>query len=133
MADENEPNSLPNVRGTAIAPLISRSLELSTGGREMKFGTKLAVSSALLFGVAMVGPGICATGSSTRQSPNAAVVDNPHMIRRSVIKVHTDHGVITMPGKADSWDQVENAVFVADSIADVQFVNNEVPWKIRIQ
>jgi hypothetical protein len=99
----------------------------------MKFGTKLAVSSALLFGVAMVGPGICATGSSTGQSPNAAVVDNPHMIRRSVIKVHTDHGVITMPGKADSWDQVENAVFVADSIADVQFVNNEVPWKIRIQ
>jgi hypothetical protein len=97
----------------------------------MKFGTKLAVSSALLFGIAMVGPGICATGSS--QSPNAAVVDNPHMIRRSVIKVHTDHGVITMPGKADSWDQVENAVFLADSIADVQFVNNEVPWKIRIQ
>ena len=55
------------------------------------------------------------------------------MMRGSVIKVHTDHGVITMPGKADSWDQVENAVFVADSIADVQVVNNEVPWRIRVQ
>jgi hypothetical protein len=38
-----------------------------------------------------------------------------------------------MPGKADSWDEAENAVFVADSIADVQVVNNEVPWKIRVQ
>lgn len=95
----------------------------------MKFGTKLAVSTALLFGVAVVG----VSNSATRQSPNATAYDTPHMMRGSVIKVHTDHGVITMPGKADSWDQVENAVFVADSIADVQVVNNEVPWRIRVQ
>ena len=97
----------------------------------MKFGTKLAVSTALLFGVAVVGVG----NSATRQSPNATAYNynTPHMMRGSVIKVHTDHGVITMPGKADSWDQVENAVFVADSIADVQVVNNEVPWRIRVQ
>jgi hypothetical protein len=108
-------------------------LEISTGGKEMKFGTKLAVSTALLFGIATVGPGLCVSDSATRQSPTTAAYDNPHMIRRSVIKVHTDHGVITMPGKADSWDQAENAVFLADSIADVQVVNNEVPWRIRVQ
>lgn len=95
----------------------------------MRFRTKLAVSTALLFGIAIVGVG----NSATRPSPSATAYANPHMIRRSVIKVHTDHGVITMPGKADSWDQVENAVFVADSIADVQIVNNEVPWRIRIE
>jgi hypothetical protein len=102
----------------------------------MKLGTKLAVSTALLLGIALVGPGLCVKSeSATRQSPNATAYnyDNPQMIQRSVIKVHTDHGVITMPGKADSWDQVENAVFVADSIADVQIVNNEVPWRIRIE
>lgn len=52
------------------------------------------------------------------------------MVRASIIKVHTDHGVIILPGTADSWDAVENAVFVADSIADFQMVNNEVPWQI---
>jgi|ERR1700735_3286544 hypothetical protein len=99
----------------------------------MNFGTKLAGLTALVLAVAAVGPGFCVSESATRPSPNAAAYDNPQMIRRSVIKVHTDHGVITMPGKADSWDEAENAVFVADSIADVQFVNNEVPWRIRVQ
>ena len=99
----------------------------------MNFGTKLAGLTALVLAVAAVGPGFCVSESATRPSPNAAAYDNPQMIRRSVIKVHTDHGVITMPGKADSWDEAENAVFVADSIADVQVVNNEVPWKIRVQ
>ena len=99
----------------------------------MKLGTKLAVSTAaLLFGIAIASPGFCACESATRQSANTKAND-PQMIRRSVIKVHTDHGVITMPGRADTWDQVENAVFVADSIADVQMVNNEVPWRIRIE
>ncbi|HYL58306.1 MAG TPA: hypothetical protein VEU51_05505 [Candidatus Acidoferrales bacterium] len=51
---------------------------------------------------------------------------------RSVIKVHTDHGVITMSGSPDSWEQVEEAVFVADSIADVQLVNNEVGWTVEV-
>jgi hypothetical protein len=102
----------------------------------MKLGTKLTVSAALLFGVAVVGPGLCAKSeSATRQSPRATAYsyNNPQLTQRSVIKVHTDHGVITMPGEPDSWDQVENAVFVADSIADVQIVNNEVPWRIRIE
>jgi hypothetical protein len=128
--------SEPYERGTAIAPFLFRSLGIFTGGNEMKSGTKLAVSTALLLGIAVVGPGLCVKSeSATRQSLNATAYnyDNPQMIRRSVIKVHTDHGVITMPGKADSWEQVENAVFVADSIADMQIVNNEVPWRIRIE
>jgi|SRR5271166_2384138 len=123
-------------RGTAIAPLIPRSVEIFTGGKEMKIGTELAVLTALLFGIAIVSPAFCVSDSSTsRQSSSATAYtyNYPQMIRRSVTKVHTDHGVITMPGTADSWDQVENAVFVADSIADVQIVNNEVPWRIRIE
>jgi len=48
------------------------------------------------------------------------------VVTRSVIKVHTDRGVIVLPGRADSWDSVERAEFVADSLADVQMVNNEV-------
>jgi hypothetical protein len=48
------------------------------------------------------------------------------IVRGSVIKVHTDRGVIILPGRADSWDAVEHAEFVADSLADVQMVNNEV-------
>jgi osmotically-inducible protein OsmY len=50
-----------------------------------------------------------------------------------VVKVHTGHGVITLPGSADSWEAADNAVFVADSIADVQIVNNEIPWRISYQ
>ena len=48
----------------------------------------------------------------------------------SVIKVHTNRGVITLPGTADSWDQVEDAVFVAESIADVQMANSGVPMQL---
>lgn len=51
--------------------------------------------------------------------------------RRSVIKVHTDRGVITMFGTVNSWNQVEDALFVAESIADVQMVNNEIGWSIQ--
>lgn len=51
--------------------------------------------------------------------------------RRSVIKVHTDRGVITMFGTVDSWNQVEDALFVAESIADVQMVNNEIGWSVQ--
>lgn len=50
--------------------------------------------------------------------------------RRSVIKVHSDRGVIVLPGAADNWDQVEDALLVADSLADVQMVNNEVGWTV---
>ena len=48
------------------------------------------------------------------------------VVSRSVIKVHTDRGVIVLPGRADTWDSVERAEFVADSLADLQMVNNEV-------
>jgi osmotically-inducible protein OsmY len=48
------------------------------------------------------------------------------VVGQSVIKVHTDKGVITLPGRGDSWDALENAEFVADSLADIQMVNNEV-------
>jgi hypothetical protein len=52
---------------------------------------------------------------------------------RSVVKVHTDHGVVTIPGKADTWEEAERAAFVADSIADLQIANSEVPWKIALE
>jgi hypothetical protein len=93
----------------------------------MKVGKQLALLTALLGGIAIVGPGFCLPQSTVMRSPDV------HLIRRSVIKVHTDHGVITLPSSADSWDSVENAVFVADGIADVQIVNNEVPWRISIE
>lgn len=51
--------------------------------------------------------------------------------RRSVIKVHTDRGVITLNGTVDSWNQVEDALFLAESIADVQMVNNEIGWSVQ--
>jgi hypothetical protein len=59
--------------------------------------------------------------------------DNSGPVVRSIVKVHTDHGVITMPGNADSWAAAEHAVFVADSIADVQIANSEVPWRISFK
>ncbi len=93
----------------------------------MKLGLQLALLTSLLGGIAIVGPGFCLPQYTVMRSPDA------HVIRRSVIKVHTDHGVITLPGSADSWDAAENAVFVADSIADVQVVNNEVPWRISVE
>ena len=93
----------------------------------MKLGIQLTLLTALLGGIAIVGPGFCLPQSTITRSPYVPLT------RRSVIKVHTDHGVITLPGSADSWDAAENAVFVADSIADVQVVNNEVPWRISVE
>lgn len=94
----------------------------------MKLGTKLALSTALVGTIGIGGPAFSLIHSSSRQSlyPEAG----SGVMQRSVIKVHTDHGVITLPGSADSWDAAENAIFVADSIADVQMVNNEIPWRI---
>jgi len=94
----------------------------------MKREIKLALSTALVAGVAFVAPAICLSYYAASQSP--AAMDGARIVRRSVVKVHTDHGVITLPGAADSWDAAENAIFVADGIADVQIVNNEVPWRI---
>jgi hypothetical protein len=97
----------------------------------MKREAKLAFSTALTAAVAIVAPAFCLNHSAIRQSPLAA--DRTQPTKRSVIKVHTDHGVINIPGSADSWDEVERAVFLADSIADMQVVNNEVPWRISIE
>jgi hypothetical protein len=97
----------------------------------MKREAKLALSTALIAAVAIVGPAFCLNHWAIRQSLLAA--DRALPTKRSVIKVHTDHGVITVPGSADSWDEVEHAVFLADSIADMQVVNNEVPWRISIE
>jgi len=97
----------------------------------MRLAAKLALSSALLAGVAIVGPGFCSNRAMPAQSQDSAA--ESHVIRRSVIKVHTDHGVVTLPGTADTWDAVEEAMFVADSIADVQMVNIEVPWQVSYE
>lgn len=88
----------------------------------MKPGKSLALAAAVITGIAIVGPAFSLNHSTARQSPPV-----PRFITRSVIKVHTDHGVIVLPGSANSWDEVERAQFVAESIADMQIVNNEVP------
>ncbi len=97
----------------------------------MKLGTKLALSTALVGTIAVGGPAFSLIHSSSREFsyPEAG----SRVVQRSVIKVHTDHGVITLPGTSDSWEAAENAIFVADSIADVQMVNNEIPWRISFQ
>ena len=94
----------------------------------MRLAAKLALSSALLAGVAIVGPGFCSNSTTPAQSQD--VTAQSHVIRRSVIKVHTENGVVILPGTADTWDSVEEALFVADSIAEVQMVNIEVPWQV---
>jgi hypothetical protein len=96
----------------------------------MKTRIKLALSTALVGTIAVGGPAFSLIHSAG-QSPYSE--DGSRLVQRSVIKVHTDHGVITLPGTADSWDAAENAIFVADSIADVQMVNNEIPWRISFQ
>ena len=81
--------------------------------------------------LAMVGTAFCLNpSSSTKYQPQA---DESRPVVRSVVKVHTDHGVVTIPGKADSWDATERAVFIADSIADLQIANSEVPWRIALE
>jgi hypothetical protein len=88
----------------------------------------LTMSAASL---AIVGTAFCLNPSSNMQYRTTA--DNSRPIVRSVVKVHTDHGVVTIPGKADTWEEAERAAFVADSIADLQIANSEVPWKIALE
>jgi hypothetical protein len=95
---------------------------------QMNRKIKIALSAVLVAGVSIAAPAFCLNHYLTGE-PRTAMADS-HPIRNSVVKVHTDHGVITLPGTADSWETAEHAVFVADSIADVQMVNNEVPWRI---
>lgn len=97
----------------------------------MRYGIKLGLLTAALASIAIVGPGFSLIHSGIR--PSRDVASDSNATRQSVVKVHTDHGVITLPGTADSWQDVENAVFVADSIADVQMVNNEVPWRLHYE
>jgi hypothetical protein len=91
----------------------------------MNVATKLALLTALLVAIAVEGPNFCVTHLTLRQAPSA--MSDSQAIRQSIIKVHTEHGVITLPGTADSWDEVENAIFIADSIADVQIANGGIP------
>jgi hypothetical protein len=91
----------------------------------MKRNTKTALLTAVFAGLVIGGSAFSLNRSATVQSP--ATPDSPRVVRRSVIKVHTEHGVVTLPGAANSWADVEHAVFIADSIADFQFVNSEVP------
>jgi hypothetical protein len=118
----------------AIAPSLSAypTGEFTFGGRQMKRENQWALLTMVIAFLAIVGTGFCLNSSSNTQyqSNNA---DNSRPIMRSVVKVHTDHGVITMPGSADSWAAADRAVFVADSIADVQIANSEIPWKISLQ
>ena len=86
-------------------------------------------STALLAGLALGGSAFCLSNSSSTSGEHWA--NSRQVVSRSVIKVHTDRGVITLPGRADSWTQVEDAEFVADSLAEVQIVNNQVSmWPI---
>ncbi len=80
---------------------------------------------------AMLGTAFCLNPSSSVQYPTNT--DNSRPVLRSVVKVHTDHGVVTIPGNADSWAAAERAVFVADSIADMQIANSEIPWRISFE
>jgi hypothetical protein len=97
----------------------------------MKRENQWALLTMAIGFLAIVGTGFCLNPSSNMQYRMYA--NNSRPVTRSVVKVHTDHGVITMPGNADSWAAAERAVFVADSIADVQIANSEIPWRISFQ
>lgn len=86
-------------------------------------------STALLAALVLVGSAFCLSNSSFANGKHWA--NQNQVVKRSVIKVHTDRGVIILPGRADSWDRVEDAEFVAEGLAEVQVVNNEAStWPI---
>jgi hypothetical protein len=97
----------------------------------MKRENQWALLTMVIAFLAVVGTGFCLNPSSNMQYQTCA--NNSRPVMRSVVKVHTDHGVITMPGNVDSWASAERAIFVADSIADVQIANSEIPWRISFQ
>ncbi len=82
-----------------------------------------AVVTSIFAGLVLVGSALSLNNSA---APKAEQLGKTPVVRRSVIKVHTDKGVVTLPGRGDSWEALENAEFVADSLADIQMVNNEV-------
>jgi len=83
-----------------------------------------AVVTSIFAGLVLIGSALSLNSSPSR-SKGEQFAPNP-VVRRSVIKVHTDKGVVTLPGRGDSWEALENAEFVANSLADIQMVNNEV-------
>jgi len=89
----------------------------------MKRTYKAAVVTSFFAGLVLVGSALSLNYSSPTKGEQFG---KDQLVRRSVIKVHTDKGVITLPGRGDSWEALENAEFVADSLADIQMVNNEV-------
>ena len=97
----------------------------------MKRETQWSLLTMVVATLAMVGTAFCLNPSSSAKYQPLA--DESHPVVRSVVKVHTDHGVVTIPGRADSWDAAERAVFIADSIADLQIANSEVPWRIALE
>lgn len=97
----------------------------------MKREIQWSLMTMVIATLAIVGTAFCLNPSSSTQYRAGAKDSLP--IMRSVVKVHTDHGVVTMPGNADTWDAAERAVFVADSIADLQIANSEVPWRIELE
>jgi len=90
----------------------------------MKRTYAVAVVTSIFAGLVLVGSAL-SLNSSPPQPKGEQLAPN-QVVRRSVIKVHTDKGVVTLPGRGDSWEALENAEFVADSLADIQMVNNEV-------
>jgi BON domain-containing protein len=89
----------------------------------MKRTYAAAVVTSIFAGLVMVGSALSLSDSSVSRGEQ---LGKNQVVIKSVIKVHTDKGVITLPGRADSWEELENAEFVADSLADIQMVNNEV-------
>ena len=89
----------------------------------MKRTYAAAVVTSIFAGLVMVGSALSLSNSSAAKGEH---LGKDQIVRKSVIKVHTDRGVITLPGRGDSWEAVENAEFVADSLADIQMVNNQV-------
>jgi hypothetical protein len=83
-----------------------------------------AVVTSVFAGLVLIGSALSLNSSPSQ--PKGERFATNQVVRRSVIKVHTDKGVVTLPGHGDSWEALENAEFVANSLADVQMVNNEV-------
>jgi len=87
----------------------------------MKPNIRLTLATAIVAIVAIAGPAFCLNHYDAA-APRSAQNDS-RIVRKSVIKVHTEHGVITLPGTADNWEAAEHAVTLADSIANVRMVD----------
>ena len=126
----------PSASGMAIADITNHDTTVLSDleapkEKQMKREIQWSLLTTVVATLAMVGTAFCLNpSSSTKYQPLA---DESQPVVRSVVKVHTDHGVVSIPGKADSWEAAERAVFIADSIADLQMANSEVPWRIALE